>query len=147
MTRDIMTRLKYPTRQIERTSRMVEWHMFDVNGNTKESKCRRFIANNLDIFDDILALFEADSIGTGYFDGSRTADKLRKVYAEMIEEKVPISIKELAVDGNDLKALGFDGKAIGQILNEIWDLALRGCVANKKDALLDVVKRMIKRYR
>ncbi len=147
MTRDIMTRLKYPTRQIERTSRMVEWHMFDVNGNTKESKCRRFIANNLDIFDDMLALFEADSIGTGYFDGSRTADKLRKVYAEMIEEKVPISIKELAVDGNDLKALGFDGKAIGQILNEIWDLALRGCVANKKDALLDVVKRMIKRYR
>ena len=145
LTKDIMTRLKYPTRQIERVSRMVELHMFDINNNTKESKCRRFIANNLDIFDDMLALFEADSIGTGYYDGSRTADKLRDIYAKMLEEKAPMSIKELAIDGNDLKALGFDGKAVGQVLKDIWDLALRGCVANQKDALLDIAKRRIKK--
>ena len=145
MTRDIMTRLKYPNRQIERVSRMVELHMFDINNNTKESKCRRFIASNLDILDDMLELFNADSIGTGYFDSSRTADKLRDVYAKMIEEKVPMSIKELAIDGNDLKALGFDGKAVGEVLKEIWDLALRGCVANQKDTLLDIAKRRIKK--
>ena len=125
MTRDIMTRLKYPTRQISRVTRMVELHMFDINGNTKASKCRRFIANNLDIFDDMLALFKADSIGTGYFDGSRTADKLSEIYAKMLEEKVPLSIKELAVDGKDLLSLGFDGKAVGDLLKELWDLALR----------------------
>ncbi|MDE6210834.1 MAG: CCA tRNA nucleotidyltransferase, partial [Clostridia bacterium] len=65
MTEEIMTRLKYSNRQIERTTRMVKLHMFDINGNTKESKCRRFIANNFDIFDDMLDLFEADCIGTG----------------------------------------------------------------------------------
>lgn len=145
MTRDIMTRLKYPTRQIERVSRMVELHMFDINNNTKESKCRRFIANNLDIFDDMLALFNADSVGTGYFEGSRTADKLKDVYAKMIEEKAPMSIKELAIDGNDLKALGFDGKAVGQVLKEIWDLALRSCVSNQKDALLGIAQRRVRK--
>ena len=84
MTEEIMTRLKYSNRQIERTTRMVALHMFDINGNTKESKCRRFIASNLDILEDILALFEADSIGTGYFQSSRTAERLRKIYAQML---------------------------------------------------------------
>ncbi|MDE6472342.1 MAG: CCA tRNA nucleotidyltransferase [Clostridia bacterium] len=145
MTGDIMTRLKYPNREIERVSRMVELHMFDINGNTKESKCRRFIANNLDIFHDMLALFNADSIGTGYYESSMTADKLRKIYAKMLEEKVPMSIKELAVDGNDLKSLGYGGREIGQTLNALWDMALRNCIANRKDALLDVAKRRIKK--
>ncbi len=144
MTADIMTRLKYPNRQIERTSRMVRLHMFDVNGNTKESKCRRFIARNIDVFKDMLDLFEADSKGTGYFQGSRTADRLREIYAKMLEEKVPMSIKELAINGNDLIALGYDGKDIGQALNEIWDIALRGCVANDRDKLLGIAKRKVK---
>lgn len=145
MTKDIMTGLKYPTRQIEKVSRMVELHMFDVNNNTKESKCRRFIANNLDIFEDMLALFEADSIGTGYHDGSRTADKLRCIYAKMMQEKVPMSIKELAIDGNDLKSIGYDGVAVGQTLKDLWDLALRGCVVNQNDALLELAQRRIKK--
>ena len=145
MTQDIMTRLKYPNRQIERTVRMVRLHMFDINGNTKESKCRRFIAGNIDIFDDMLALFEADCIGTGYFQSSRTADKLRKIYAKMLEEKVPMSMRELAVNGKDLQELGYDGKEIGQTLQELWDLALRGCVVNDKDTLLSIAGRRIRK--
>lgn len=145
MTRDIMTRLKYPTRQIERVSRMVQLHMFDVSNNTKESKCRRFIANNLDIFEDMLALFEADSIGTGYHSASRTTDKLRGIYAKMLAEKVPMSVKELAINGNDLKGLGFEGKDVGDALKEIWDLALRGEIANQKDRLLELAERRIKK--
>ncbi len=145
MTEDIMKRLKYPNREIERTARMVKLHMFDINGNTKESKCRRFIANNIDIFDDMLALFEADCIGTGHFQNSRTADKLRKIYAKMLEEKVPMSIKELAINGKDLQLLGYDGKEIGRMLNEIWDIALIGGVVNRKDALMGIARRKIKR--
>ncbi|MDE6372169.1 MAG: HD domain-containing protein, partial [Clostridia bacterium] len=140
MTEEIMTRLKYPNRQIERTVRMVKLHMFDVNGNTKESKCRRFIADNIDIFDDMLTLFDADSIGTGYHQSSRTAEKLRKIYAKMLDEKVPMSIKELAINGKDLQSLGYDGREIGQTLDEIWDMALRGAVANQKEILLGIAK-------
>ncbi|MDE6604462.1 MAG: CCA tRNA nucleotidyltransferase [Clostridia bacterium] len=147
MTGEIMTRLQYSNRQIERTTRMVKLHMFDINGNTKESKCRRFIANNLDIFDDMLDLFEADCIGTGYFQSSRTAEKLRKIYAKMLDEKVPMSIKELAINGKDLQSLGYDGREIGQTLNEIWDIALRGGIVNRKDALMGIAERKIKQVK
>lgn len=145
MTAGIMSRLKYPNRQIERTVRMVKLHMFDINGNARESKCRRFIAGNIDIFDDMLALFEADSIGTGYHQSSRTAEKLRKIYSKMLEEKVPMSVKELAINGKDLQSLGIVGRDIGQTLNEIWDIALRGEIANDKESLLRIAKRKIKK--
>ena len=144
MTEEIMTRLKYSNRQIERVTRMVALHMFDINGNTKESKCRRFIANNLDILEDILALFEADSIGTGYFTSSRTAERLRKIYAKMLEEKVPMSIKELAVNGKDLQELGIEGREIGQTLSELWDMALRNSVPNERERLLEIAEKKAK---
>ncbi len=63
----------------------------------------------------------------------------------MLEEKVPMSIKELAINGKDLQSLGYDGKEIGRMLNEIWDIALIGGVVNRKDALMGIARRKIKR--
>ena len=56
-----------------------------------------------------------------------------------------MSIKELAINGKDLQKLGYDGKEIGQALQEIWDLALRGCVVNDKETLLSIAGRRIKK--
>ncbi len=147
MAREILTRLKYPNRIIDRVSRIVGLHMFDVNGNARECKCRRFIAQNIDLLDDLLDLFKADCIGTGYLQSSRTADKLTAIYAKMIEENVPMSIKALDVDGGDMQKLGYIGKEIGVVLNEIWDLALLGKIRNDKENLICVAKRMKKRVK
>ena len=142
ITRSVLTRLKYPNKTIEKTVRMVSEHMFDINGNARESKCRRFIANNIDILDDMLALFDADSKGTGNFERSRTADNLRKIYAKMLEQKVPFSLAQLAINGKDLLAIGCEGKAIGDILIEIWDKALLGALPNDRERLLEIAKRL-----
>ncbi len=147
MAREILTRLKYPNRIIDRVARIVGLHMFDVNGNARECKCRRFIAQNIDLLDDLLDLFKADCIGTGYLQSSRTADKLTAIYAKMIEENVPMSIKALDVDGGDMQKLGYIGKEIGVVLNEIWDLALLGKIRNDKENLICVAKRMKKRVK
>ena len=144
ITQNVLTRLKYPKKTIERTSRLVHEHMFDVNGNAREVKYRRFIAKNIDILDDLTALFKADCIGTGYLDNSRTADKIRLVRNKMLEEKVAMSISELAINGKDLAALGFVGKEIGDALEELWDLSLRNCVKNEKHDLLAIAQRMKK---
>lgn len=142
MTREIMTRLKYPVKMIDRTVRLVQEHMFDVNGNARECKYRRFIARNLDIIDDVIDLFKADCIGTGYDIKSRTAEKAERIYSRMLDEKVPMTLKQLNIDGNDLKSIGIDGRDIGTALNIIWDMALRNCVVNEKQALLKVARRL-----
>ncbi|MDE6614772.1 MAG: HD domain-containing protein, partial [Clostridia bacterium] len=97
ITEQVLTRLKYPKKVIERTVRLVHEHMFDVNGNARDVKYRRFIAKNLDILDDLIALFKADCIGTGYLQESRTADRMREIYGKMLDEKVALSIAELDI--------------------------------------------------
>ena len=144
ITKDVLTRLKYPKKVIERTSRLVREHMFDVNGNSRDVKYRRFIAKNLDILDDIIALFKADCIGTGYLQESRTAQRMKEIYQKMLDEKVAMSIGELNIDGKDLAQLGFEGKAIGDALESLWDLSLRNAVKNDKDVLIGIAKRMKK---
>ena len=145
ITKDALTRLKYPKKVIERASRLVHEHMFDVNGNSRDVKYRRFIAKNLDILDDLIALFKADCIGTGYLQESRTADRMREIYRKMLDEKVAFSISELDIDGKDIAQLGFEGKAIGEALNALWDLSLRNAVANEKNALIAIAQRMKKK--
>ena len=107
-------------------------HMFDVNGNAREVKYRRFIVKNLDILDDLIALFEADCKGTGYLQNSRTAEKIREVYSKMLQEQVPLSLSQLAVNGNDMAQLGFKGKEIGETLGQLWDMALRRSDGKRK---------------
>lgn len=142
ITEEVLTRLKYPKKTIEKVSRMTLEHMFDVNGNAREVKYRRFIVKNLDILDDLIALFEADCKGTGYLQNSRTAEKIREVYSKMLQEQVPLSLSQLAVNGNDMAQLGFKGKEIGETLGQLWDMALRRSAENEKETLLSIAKRI-----
>ena len=64
MTKDILTRLKFSNVEIDRISKLVLIHMFNVQGNTKKSKCRVFIADNFDYFDDFVRLRRADGLAT-----------------------------------------------------------------------------------
>lgn len=136
ITQKIMKRLKYPTKQTERTVRLVKVHMYDGSGNAKLYKCRKFIAENIDIFDDLLELMKADCIATGYWQESKTADKLKAIYSEMLENGIPMSIKQMNIGGADLQALGYKGEEIGKMLKEIWRETLSGKIANSKTDLV-----------
>jgi tRNA nucleotidyltransferase (CCA-adding enzyme) len=45
-------------------------------------------------------------------------------------------LKDLAVNGHDLMALGIRGKAVGEALNRLLNLVLEDAVPNEKAALL-----------
>ena len=73
---------------------------------------------------------------------SRTAEKIREVYSKMLQEQVPLSLSQLAVNGNDMAQLGFKGKEIGETLGQLWDMALRRSAENEKETLLSIAKRI-----
>lgn len=141
MTKDIMTRYKYPSKQIEKITRLVGGHMFDVNGNARDIKYRRFIAKNFDIIDDMTALFDADSIGTGYYDFSRTAVKTREIYQKMLKENVAFNVSMLAISGKDLQVLGYSGKEIGEELKKLSEMSIDGIIQNNRRSMLKEAKR------
>jgi len=60
---------------------------------------------------------------------------------EILQERPPVSLKDLAVNGKDLIVLGYnEGKEMGQILKELLNLVLEKPALNQKKILLTCVK-------
>ena len=52
------------------------------------------------------------------------------------------SLKQLAVNGNDLLALGLSGPEVGQTLQNLLNQVMDGTLPNRRDALLAAVQKM-----
>jgi tRNA nucleotidyltransferase (CCA-adding enzyme) len=53
----------------------------------------------------------------------------------------PIAIGDLAVDGDDLRAVGLtDGRAIGETLQRLLQLVLEEPARNRRDILLEAAR-------
>lgn len=141
MSRRIMSDLKFSNAEIGRVSRLVAMHMFNVDGATRQSKCRVFIADNWQYFDDFIALRRADGMATNpaNYDDS-TARKMLQLREEMIADKMPITISQLPVDGNDLISLGYSGKEIGDKLASIRLWILQNGKTLTRQSILDALK-------
>lgn len=106
MAKEIMLRLRYPHREIERVSRLVETHMYDLRCLMSDNSLRVFVLKNQDILSDLIELKMADHTAHGKKDGvSPSALNLARVFREMRENKVAFSLKELPVGGDTLVAL------------------------------------------
>lgn len=137
MVQEIMARLKFSNAEIKRCARLVGMHMFNVDGRTRVSKCRVFIADNYEYFDDFVLLRRADGLATNkdtYDDSS--VQKMLAVKEQMIKDKMPIGIKDLPINGNDLIELGYRGTQIGEILSKtrLWILQ-NGRVPTREEIL------------
>ena len=66
-------------------------------------------------------------------------DKLRRAVRVCRENGDVYDLKYLAIDGNDLIMLGFKGKRIGFILNELLDMVMKDEVRNTRGDLIRAV--------
>lgn len=138
MAKDILTRLKFSNAEIDRISKLVLIHMFNVQGNTKKSKCRVFIADNFEYFDDFVRLRRADGLATNpeNYDDTKVQAMI-ELKNQMLSSGMPITIKDLPISGNELLELGYQGKEIGELLCKIrlWILQ-NGKLPTKEEILL-----------
>ncbi|MCR5615405.1 MAG: HD domain-containing protein [Saccharofermentans sp.] len=69
---------------------------------------------------------------------------LEDIEGKLLSEGAALSIRELAIGGEDIISAGFaEGPEIGRILAEVFDVYLRGNVANTREALLSYVREHI----
>ena len=80
--------------------------------------------------------------------GSRSSERFKSVeieraennLKETLQERPPVSLKDLAVKGKDLIELGYnEGKEIKDILNKLLKLALEKPALNQKEKLLEMI--------
>lgn len=141
MAEEILTRLRYPKAEIRRIKRLVGAHMTDMRGDMRESKLRRFVAENADIIDDLTQLIIADAKATGNYIDLDKCLRIKRLYDKMKREGIPLSLGELAIDGRDVMEYGYRGEQVGKVLEELFSLVLRGEKPNNREILCDILKK------
>ena len=130
IVKEILTRLKAPKRTIEEAATLTKLHMYDFNCQTSENKLRRFFVENYGVLDALLAIKQADfSACMDDISPAPTCVKWQALLQKMRAENVPTTLKQLAVNGNDLLAVGIPPKRIALTLQAL----LRHTAVNPKD--------------
>lgn len=126
MAGNMLRRMRFPAKTMERVQQLVALHMYDINGNTRTSTLRRFAARwGRDTLLALACLREADVWGSGIQTGPvASAERFRQTVAEMDALGLPWSVRDLPINGADLLHLGFSGPAIGWALEKLLFYAL-----------------------
>ena len=75
------------------------------------------------------------------------ADEDERLLNEIAAEHGCLRVKDLAVSGNDLLALGLKpGPAVGETLSRLLDLVLDEAIPNEKEALLAAAQKEIQTH-
>lgn len=132
--------LKYSKKFIENTSLLVERHMDNTNTYTKKSvrKLLRKVGdeNIYDLFD----LQKADVLSTVH-DNTENISNAKKLLEEILNSNTPRKKDQIDFSGNDLIEIGFkEGKKLGEILNEVYNLVMDEKLENKKSEIVKYIK-------
>ena len=68
-----------------------------------------------------------------------TAENVIKLIDEIIKNNECYTLKQLKIDGKDLKEKGYQGERIASKLQDLLNKVIEGSVENKKEELLKIV--------
>ncbi len=149
MTEKIMTRLRFDNDTKNKVVTLVKMHdsPIMVNDMTKPDRKRlKKIMSQIgeDLIFDLIEIKYCDNSAQNpqYFRGEEFYKECREIVNEIINENECFSIKHLAINGNDLIALGYKGKKIGEILEKTLTAVIDDKVENEKDILLKFVEQI-----
>ena len=137
--------LRLDTASRNRIVRLVEYHDIPLRTESGETNLdRAFLLRRLNRFGekDLRALFlihRADRIATGYSSPEREDARLKErmdALDALLAEQPCFTVKDLAVNGHDLMAAGFRGKAVGDTLQRLLEDVMDGKTENTREALL-----------
>lgn len=153
ITRNLMIRLKFSNEMINNVCHLVKEHMFHYEQNWSSSAVRRFIVRvGKENLEDLFVLRLADMYGMWnenidirYSSSVKLLLELKDRIEKELEKKSALTLKDLAVNGNDLISVGIpSGKQLGIILKELMNVVLEDPTQNNKETLLKIAKNIAK---
>ncbi len=146
MAYEICQRLRFSKYNRTRVTKLIRWHMFTVDEHITDGAVRRFIRRiGVENVHDMMDLRVGDRLGGG----TQTAESWRlKLFKKRVEQELapaPFSIRDLAIDGNDImRELQIKpGKQIGQILQKLFEECEEDMEKNTKEYLLNRSKELL----
>jgi tRNA nucleotidyltransferase/poly(A) polymerase len=150
LTRSLMLRLRWPTATADHVCHLIEEHMFHYTDDWSDGAVRRFIIRAGEAYlGDLYKLRMADAYATAKQepDPSSLLPLMRRVETILSVRKA-LSLKDLAVSGDDLKAAGVQpGKTMGIILGELLEAVIDDPELNTREKLLEIAGKFNERYK
>jgi tRNA nucleotidyltransferase (CCA-adding enzyme) len=137
----VLKRFKFDNNTLKSVIVLVKEHM-NRHEALRTASIKKFINRvGLENLEDLFELQIADIKGSASpFDFS-SIHYMKEEVTKILETKQPLTVKELALTGSDLLALGFKpGKLIGDILNHLLDAVLEKPELNTREQLIELVK-------
>jgi len=145
MTAQILNRLKFPKKDIEKIVKLVRYHLFYYNpGEVGESSVRRLLRKvGKENIEELIQVRMADRIGSGV----PKAEPYKLRHLRYMIEKVsrdPISVKMLKVNGNDVMEILKikPGPKVGQILHILLEEVIEDPKKNEENFLKKEIERL-----
>jgi tRNA nucleotidyltransferase (CCA-adding enzyme) len=135
---NILKRLKVSNDDYNTITKLVKYH--DNYIETNEKAVRRALNRyGEDFLRLLLVLKRADNAGQNIqlFNRKEEYDTLEELINNVIEKQQCFSLKQLAVNGDDLSAIGIPpSKETGMILNRLLEMVINGDIPNERAILL-----------
>ena len=143
ITRKVMRRLKFDNDTIDKVTKLVLYHDYDIVAT--EAGVRRAV-NRMgeDIFAMIFIVRRADIAAQSDYMRKEKLEKIAYIealYREITARKDAVTLKDLAISGNDLVAEGRPpGRQIGETLSALLERVLDDPSLNTRENLLKLYK-------
>lgn len=130
-----LTRLRASNALRETVCKLVELHDYPL-GQEQKIVHRRLSRLGECCVRQLLAIKKADCTGQNTFSVHLAElQQTERLVNVLCAQNACLSVRDLAIDGNDLCTMGFSGPAVGQTLRGLLAAVLDGAVDNQPDAL------------
>ena len=122
--------------------KLIRYHDLPIQPETKQVKR---LAGRLGVesLRRLIALHKADTMGQSDICAGRIAQYslVEQVLDEILAQQACFSLKDLAVNGRDVMALGLSGPAVGRALQSCLNAVMEEKLPNQKQALLAYIQK------
>ena len=142
-----LTRMKFPTKTIEKVSLLVREHALATGASLTDGELRRLVARvSPGNVDDLFALLEAQRRAAGDAPGLTELGVLKDRVANLLAAKPPLDPKGLALHGADIMGVlgAGPGPIVGDATRFLMDLVLETPEVNTTAALSDALRKWAK---
>lgn len=138
--------LGYPKQVVENVIKTVLGYDFNRFGFASKNTIKKFIFKNRSVIENIIEIKTVVyNESTGFGKKSKSAEKLRNIYNQMLKENTPFELRDLKINGDEIikNFPNINIEIIDVLLDALLDWAVLNPRKNNKKELLLVATKLI----
>ncbi|MBQ3301456.1 MAG: HD domain-containing protein [Eggerthellaceae bacterium] len=147
LARGALSRLCLSQSFVDDVVKLVELHDVVIQPTARSvKKALAKLDGRVDLFRALCELKRADAMAQTELAIPRIelAEQLQATLETLLDSKEAFTLAQLAINGNDIIALGVEpGRRIGALLDSVLDAVIEESVANERETLLEFVRELI----